>query len=76
MKSTLLIIIFFITLLVSCEQAGEESSSKARIKTEFVTTEKSDFSQTEKIYLPVYSDIYFSATRDMLNLRHRINQQY
>ena len=68
MKSIILFLVFSVMLLLSCNQTGEKDSSKVHIKTEFVTTDKSDFSQTEKIYLPVYSDIYFSADRDILNL--------
>ena len=63
----------FLIFLVSCDELSEKSSSKVQIKTEFVTTEKSDFRQTEMIYLPVYSDIYFSARRDIMNLTATIS---
>ena len=73
MKSILFTLVLCATLLISCDEPDKKITSKVQFKTEFTTTDKSDFILTEMIYLPVYSDIYFSARRDIMNLTATIS---
>ena len=63
---SLLVIIGF--WLIGCDHSSEHDKSQVKLKSEIITTDKTDFNFTEKIFLPVYSDIYFSANKEVLNL--------
>ena len=63
----ILYLVFFLLVLISCSKS-KVTETKHHSNYHFETVDRSAFEQTELVYIPIYSDIYFVDSKHTFSL--------